>query len=98
MKKCSNSSPVPASPSREAPRPLLTPALRQRLKGLLDRGQKGLIHDSPDVLGALYGCCALVLDGADREEAAGLACWYDAEAQADDDGSDFDAGGDGEGL
>ena len=87
MKKCSTSSPAPASLSREASRSLLTPALRQRLKGLIDMGQKGLIHDSPDVLGALYGCCALVLDGADREEAADLACWYDAEA-ADDDGDD----------
>ena len=86
MKNCSTASAVPASPSREASRSLLTPALRQRLKGLIDLGQKGLIHDSPDVLGALYGCCALVLDGADAETAADLAGWYDAEAA--DDGGD----------
>ena len=54
MKNCNTTSAVPASPSRSP----LTPALRQRLKGLIDMGSKGLLHDSPDVLGALYHCCA----------------------------------------
>lgn len=80
--------------TRTADRPTgrLDLTLRLRLEALIGRGRRGELLDDPDVLGALFACCALLLPpGPYVAEAANLADWFDAEATAEDG---WDAGSD----